>query len=439
MLSPQDNELLVHVGPGTAIGDLFRRFWTPLMLADELGTPDAPPVRVNVLGEKLVAFRDTAGAIGLLATYCPHRRANLAWGRNEEHGLRCIYHGWKFDTTGRCVDMPNCPEGENLKDRVTTVSYPVLERGGLVWAYLGPRELEPPFPNYECFDAPPSHRFIRKVIAKGNYLQMMEGDVDSSHVSFLHSRRDGKPLFGSRVHPNTFKDTMPRWFPQETDYGLMLAAQRDAGPDHYQWRVNQYLMPYITLIAAPPELPILNQVRVPVDDETSMLFRCFIHPERPLTAEEIAGYEGGIIVPEVDSVTFEMKENMANEYLVDREEQRTTTFTGIKSTVAQDLAVTQDQGGGWIADRSREYLVSSDRAIIMLRKRLLAPAKALQQGGRAVGTAGALVRGPAGRLHPAARRAARGGRPRTPPGRRSKLAPEGPPPGGVELSSFAPT
>ena len=284
MLSREDNELLVRVGPGTAMGNLFRRFWTPVMLASELGGPDSAPVRVDILGENLVAFRDSSGTIGLLDAYCRHRRANLFWGRNEEHGLRCVYHGWKFDVNGQCTDLPNCPEGDNLKERVTTQAYPTVERGGLIWAYLGPADRRPPFPNYEGFAVPASHRFMRKMIARGNYLQLMEGDVDSSHVSFLHSRVDNKRVPGTRANPNTFADKMPRWFPQETSYGLMLSAQRNAGPDHFQWRVNQYLMPYITLIAAPPGMPILHQVRVPVDDVTSMHFRCYVHPERPLNA-----------------------------------------------------------------------------------------------------------------------------------------------------------
>jgi phthalate 4,5-dioxygenase oxygenase subunit len=379
MLSREDNELLVRVGPGTAMGNLFRRFWTPVMLASELGGPDSAPVRVDILGETLVAFRDSSGTIGLLDAYCRHRRANLFWGRNEEHGLRCVYHGWKFDVNGRCTDLPNCPEGDNLKERVTTQAYPTVERGGLIWAYLGPAEHQPPFPNYEGFAVPASHRFMRKMIARGNYLQLMEGDVDSSHVSFLHSRVDNKPVPGTRANPNTFADKMPRWFPQETSYGLMLSAQRNAGPDHFQWRVNQYLMPYITLIAAPPGMPILHQVRVPVNDVTSMHFRCYVHPERPLTPEEIALFEGGVIIPEIAAGSFETVENMDNDYRIDRTEQSVHSYTGIKSIVAQDLAVTQDQGGP-IADRSRELLVSSDRAIIMLRKRLLTAAKALAQG-----------------------------------------------------------
>ncbi|MGA2395334.1 MAG: Rieske 2Fe-2S domain-containing protein [Candidatus Lustribacter sp.] len=379
MLSREDNELLVRVGPGTAMGEFFRRFWTPVMLAEELGGPDSAPVRVNVLGEKFVAFRDTAGTIGLLDAYCPHRRANMFWGRNEEAGLRCVYHGWKFDVDGRCTDLPNCPEGVTLKDRVRTRAFPTLERGGLIWAYFGPPDRKPEFPNYEGFHAPPSHRYIRKMISRGNYLQLMEGDVDSSHVGFLHRHIDDKLPPGSRVNPNTFRDSMPRWFTQETNYGLMLSAQRNAGPDHFQWRVNQFLMPSITLIASQPGMAILHQVRVPIDDETTLHFRCYINPDRPLTADELAVYNAGWLVPDTDPETFQTIENVDNDYLIDRDVQRTSTYTGIKSVVAQDLAVTQDQDG-LIADRSREYLVSSDRAIIVLRQRLLAAAKALQRG-----------------------------------------------------------
>jgi phthalate 4,5-dioxygenase oxygenase subunit len=380
MLSQADNELLVRTGPGTAMGELFRRFWAPVMLETELGGPDSAPVRVHVLGEKLVAFRDSTGEIGLLAAYCPHRRANLFWGRNEGRGLRCIYHGWKFDVSGQCFDMPNCPEGDTLKERVRTTSYPTLVRGGIVWAYMGPPDRLPEFPHIEAFHTPPANRFIQKVILRGNYLQLQEGDIDSSHVSFLHSALNNGPLPGSRTNPNTFQDKMPRWFPQDMPYGMMLSAQRNAGPDHYQWRVNQYLMPYCTLIAAPPGLPVLAQVRVPIDDENAILYRTFAHADRPLTEQELETLRGGVLFPEMIPGTFFAKETMENDYLVDREMQSTQTFSGIKSILAQDLAVTQDQGGGWIADRSREYLVSSDRAIILMRKRLLGAAKALQEG-----------------------------------------------------------
>jgi phthalate 4,5-dioxygenase oxygenase subunit len=381
MLTKADNELLVRIGPKTPMGELFRRFWTPIMLASEVGGPDAAPVRVRILGEDLVAFRDSHGKLGLLDAYCPHRRANLFWGRNEQDGLRCVYHGWKFDVTGACTDLPNCPEGPTLKNKVKTTSYPAMERGGLIWAFMGPIDLMPEFPAIEAFAVPDDHRSITKMITRGNYAQLQEGDIDSSHVSFLHSRQDGKPIPGGRVDATVFADKQPRWFTAETDYGLMLSAQRNAGEDTFHWRVNQYLMPYAVLIAAPPGGPVLTQVRVPIDDDHSMHFRVWSNADHPLNAEELAILNDGITVPEIVPGTFSTKEEYENDYLIERDDQQKASFTGIKSIVAQDLAVTQDQGGyGTIADRSREYLTSSDKAIIALRKRLLTSAKQLMQG-----------------------------------------------------------
>jgi phthalate 4,5-dioxygenase oxygenase subunit len=334
---------------------------------------------VNVLGENLVAFRDSNGKLGLLDAYCPHRRANLFWGRNEEAGLRCVYHGWKFDVTGQCVDLPNCPEGEVLKNKVRTTAYPALERGGIIWAYMGPPDKIPPFPDAEVFHAPATHRHAIKIKLRGNFAQMQEGDVDSSHVSFLHSSVDGAGLTGSRADANTFVDKSPRWFTLDTDYGMMLSAQRNAGPDAFQWRVNQWLMPFCTLIAAPPGVPILAQLRVPIDDEHSFLFRLIAAPDRALTADERAHYTDGVFVPDVIPGTDRTVENIDNDYLIDRTAQRERSFTGIRSIVAQDLAISEDQRGP-IADRSAELLTSSDRAIIALRKRLLTTVKNLAAG-----------------------------------------------------------
>ena len=243
--------------------------------------------------------------------------------------------------TGACTDLPNCPEGPALKNKVTTTAYPVLERGGLIWAYLGPSELIPEFPAIEAFAVPDDHRHITKMIALGNYAQLQEGDVDSSHVpAFLHSRQDGKPIPGGRVDATVFADRQPRWFTADTDYGLMLSAQRDAGDDAFHWRVNQYLMPYAVLIAAPPDTPVLTQVRVPIDDEHTMHFRVWSSADHPLTAAERAVIADGVTVPELVPGTFVTKEEYENDYLIDREDQRRASFTGIKSIVAQDLAVT---------------------------------------------------------------------------------------------------
>lgn len=379
MLSREDNELLVRVGPGTPMGNMFRRFWLPVALASEVGGPDSEPVKVEALGESFVLFRNTDGELGLLDAFCTHRRAHLFWGRNEQNGLRCVYHGWKFDKNGECVDVPNCPEGERIKKSVGTRAFPVMERGGMIWAYFGPKELQPKPPATEIFDAPDSHRFIRKMVIKGNWLQHMEGDVDSSHISFLHSGLTGA-LPGSAINPAAFEDKAPRWIIKQMDYGVRLAAQRNSGPDHYSWRINQWLFPFATLIASPQNWPFTANIRLPVDDETTIQFRVWTNPDQPLTEEQLKIANAGVIFPEMIPGTFEPKANKSNNYLIDREDQKLRTYTGIKAIPSQDLAVIQDQGYGHIADRSLEKLTSSDLAIIQIRKRLLDNVKALMDG-----------------------------------------------------------
>jgi phenylpropionate dioxygenase-like ring-hydroxylating dioxygenase large terminal subunit len=380
MMKREDNELLVRVGPGTAMGNLFRRFWLPVMLSSELSEPDGEPVRLRVLGEEFVAFRDTEGKVGILDAYCTHRRAHLIWGRNENCGLRCAYHGWKFDVDGNCVDLPNAPDGDRIKGNMKTRVYPVMQRGGMIWGYFGPAELKPEPPAAELFEVGDSHRHISKIVVEGNYLQFAEGDIDSSHVSFLHSSLDKSALPGSRVSAFAFQDTSPRWTIKPTDYGLMLAAQRNGGPDHFHWRVNQWLFPFATMVASPADAPFITNMRVPIDDENTIQFRIWTQVDRPLTAEDRANAAAGVIFPEMIPGTFTPVANKSNNYLIDREDQRKRTFTGIKAIPNQDLAVTQEQGPGWIADRSLEKLTSSDTAIVAMRKRLLDAAKALQEG-----------------------------------------------------------
>jgi len=382
MLSREENELLVRSGPETGMGQLLRRFWVPVMLAEELGEPDSPPVRVNVLGEKFVAFRDSQGRVGLLDAYCTHRRAGLYWGRNEEGGLRCVYHGWKFDVDGQCLEQPNIADDARFRAHSATRAFPVREMGGLIWAWFGAREDMPEPPATEMFNVPATHRYVSKMVVRGNWVQLLEGDIDSSHVSFLHSDpsliknlRDAGRSSGDHM----LADKSPRWVVRHTDYGLLLAAQRNAGPDEYFWRVNQWLMPFITMIAARPGTPNVAIARVPIDDEHTMIFRMFAHPERPLTADEYAYTQDGIFFPALIPGTFTPVENEGNEYLIDRARQKAGSYTGIHSFTAQDLAVAQDQGGA-ILDRTREKLTRADVAIVNMRKRLLDTAKALQQG-----------------------------------------------------------
>jgi hypothetical protein len=320
----------------------------------------------------------------LLDSRCPHRSANLFWGRNEESGLRCAYHGWKYDVTGACVDVPNAPEGESYKSKIQAfAAYPAVDRGGFIWAYMGPADQQPPAPDFEINRVPESHRYISKVLLRANWLQLMEGDFDSSHVSFLHSRVDKgqNPLNArQRMQGSMFSDTAPTWVFKDTDYGMMLGARRKGDDGGAYWRVNQWIMPAFTMIAARPGTPVHLQMRVPMDDHSSLFYRAIWHPTRPLTDAELRdAQEAGVNFPAIIPGTFLPKENMDNDYLIDRSLQRAVSFSGIKSIPAQDWAVTEDMGGP-IADRSIEHLVSADAAIISVRKRLIKTARDLQEG-----------------------------------------------------------
>lgn len=383
MLSAEENELLTKVGPGTPMGELARRFWTPILLAGELPAPDCDPVRVRILGEDLVAFRDTSGRIGLLDAWCQHRGADLFFGRNEHGGLRCVYHGWKYDADGACVDVPNAPEGAAFKDKIRARAYPAVERGGLVWAYLGPPDKLPDFPQMEWTRVPDNHRYISKMFLDCNYLQSLEADIDSSHLGFLHSFVESGTVIDGRtngIEDLTAADKAPAWSVADTSCGVMLTARRDAG-DSFYWRVNQWMLPFYTMIAARPGDTVLCQVKIPVDDERTIAFRVRWHADRPLTPGELSVYrDKGVLFPEMVPGTFITKENRRNDYLIDRASQRNYSFTGIKSIPAQDFAVTEVQHGGPVSDRTREHLVSSDTAIIQVRRRLLRSVRQTMEG-----------------------------------------------------------
>src|SRR5262249_38587343 len=227
MLSKAENEYLSRIGPGTPMGTLMRQYWLPAIRADELEV-DGAPLRVRLLGEDLIGFRTSAGSVGLIQNNCPHRGASLFFGRNEEAGLRCVYHGWKFDTSGACVDMPNEPAESDFKSKVKAVAYPTVDRGGVLWAYMGPTDAPHPAPpELEWTHVPESHRLVTKRIQFCNYLQNVEGEVDSSHVSFLHSRNVAANSAGIASDDPRFnlpnymaRDRAPRFFVLPTDYGV---------------------------------------------------------------------------------------------------------------------------------------------------------------------------------------------------------------------------
>ena len=209
MLTAANNEAITHTGPGTPMGEYLRRYWIPALCSRELAEPDGPPRRVRLLSEDLIAFRTTSGEVGLVQNACPHRGASLFFGRNEEEGLRCVYHGWKFDVTGRCVDMPSEPAESNFKTKVTARAYPTIERGGFVWAYMGPAELQPVLPEYGWTLVPDGHVLTSRRIQECNYLQAIEGGIDSAHVPFLHGVLDVEKQ-NSPTQRHLYADKAPR-------------------------------------------------------------------------------------------------------------------------------------------------------------------------------------------------------------------------------------
>jgi phthalate 4,5-dioxygenase oxygenase subunit len=387
MLTQVENELLAHVGPGTPMGNYLRSFWQPILLASELPSPDCAPVRVRILGEKLVAFKDSTGAIGLLDEVCPHRRVSLFWGRNEEAGLRCVYHGWKFDAAGNCVDMPSEPAEYEFKRRVQTTAYPAQEYGGLIWAYLGPPDQQAELPELEWARVPDDQRFISKRIQETNFLQGIEGGIDSSHVSFLHrgfrpGSESGKQ--DTRQAPTQqewmMRDTSPRFSVNRTDYGLLIGARRNADDGQYYWRITQFLLPAFQMIpgALDPDMPISGHIWVPIDDDHTWTYSMTWQPTRPFTQAELAEMQSGTGIHTPVDAKFYPLANAENDYLIDREAQRTNSFTGIKGINEQDQAMQESMGV--LVDRSLERLGTSDTAIIAMRRILLRGVQDLERG-----------------------------------------------------------
>ncbi len=383
MLAIERNELLTRVGPGTPVGELFRRYWLPALLAQELPEPDCAPVRVKLLGEPLIAFRDTQGRLGLVDEFCAHRGVSLWFGRNEECGIRCPYHGWKYDVTGQCVDLPSEPEESGMRKGIRLKSYPAIERAGVIWAYLGPADKQPDEPVYDWTLVPPAHRYVSKRLQESNYLQAMEGALDSIHSGFLHRysvaddpllKRDPESLAMLQG------DRHPKIMPTVSPAGMYVATRRDVGTDRYYWRVTQWLMPCFSFFPPYGDNPYGGHAFVPIDDERCWTFSVDYHPNRALTdAEREAAHSGkGIHVQRVEG-SFIPLANKRNDYLIDRAAQKAKkTFSGVLGVGVQDAAVQESMGP--IQDRSREHLVSSDNGIVKTRRRLMDAAGAVARG-----------------------------------------------------------
>lgn len=407
MLTKGQNELLTRVGPGTPMGNLMRRYWVPALLSWEVEEPDGPPATIKLLGEELVAFRDTTGKVGVVGARCPHRRAHLFWGRNEECGIRCTYHGWKFDVHGQCVDMPSEPAESNFMDRVRIPAYPTYEIAGMVFCYMGPPDKQPAPPLFQWTQVPPEQRALSKVWQECNWLQALEGGIDNVHSTFLHSGRPPGRAYDPSDPRNRGRNVSkaPRLEVVPTDYGYCYGAVLDMGEEGTNHvRGYHWIMPWNQIRATGGNS---GHLWVPMDDENTMVYNCSVvfddtpprngrggaglaeeGPEmRPWFRQARrhigAGNEFGVDV-DVDN-NFRSVRNQSNRYLIDRFLQKTETYTGITGLNTQDRAIQESMGP--IADRTLERLGTTDRAIVHARFALLKAIKTVQEGGDPPGVA----------------------------------------------------
>lgn len=377
MLSVEDNALLTQTGRGTPMGDLFRRFWIPALLSSELPTTGGPAVKVQLLGERLIAFRGGGGKIGLLESRCPHRHANLYWGRNEEDGLRCVYHGWKFGLDGACMDMPAEPADSSYKDRVKAVAYPTHEAGGIVWAYLGPQEVQPEFPDLEWTSMPADALYVTKRFQRCNYFQNVEGELDTAHVQFLHRELNKNHTFTPQKVFDQAEN--PEYTIAETPVGMLAIAQRGLPDGSNYWRITPFCMPSFTTVPTMPGNRYTFTAAVPIDDTSMWGFTVSWAADRPLTQDELEHDRSGMRLHVSTHPDFTPIANMDNDYLRDFDAMATENFTGIMGIRSQDLPVQEDQDGP-ICQRHEEHLGTTDRAIVAARRLLLRTAKALAKG-----------------------------------------------------------
>jgi phenylpropionate dioxygenase-like ring-hydroxylating dioxygenase large terminal subunit len=376
VLTKEQNELVTRTNAGTPMGELIRRHWIPALMSEEIPTPDCAPVQVRLLGEELVAFRDSNGRIGLLAEHCHHRGTSLFYGRNEDCGLRCVYHGWKYDVEGNVLDTPAEPDGSTFKDRLKTTAYPTHEVNGIIFAYMGPREQMPLFPNFEWAQVPADHCYVTKAYQECNYLQGLEGECDSSHLSWLHR------VFDLDRDQSLYQnDGAPAYETEETDFGLRLIASRDAGEGRRYVRISAYLFP--VAVAVPVGTRDGNgrldgfevHTYVPIDDTHSWRFDFGFKRSR------VVDQEKDVHRRKVIGANFRRIPNKENHYLIDREMQRTKNFTGLVDFLTHDSMATESMGS--LYDRSQEHLGLSDKAVIAVRRHMLDKVQQFQETGEA--------------------------------------------------------
>jgi phthalate 4,5-dioxygenase len=393
MLTSEQNELLCRVEKAAAMGQIMRRHWLPVCMAEEVTERDGAPVRGRLLGEDLVVFRDSQRRLGALDEHCPHRGASLAFGRNEECGLRCLYHGWKFDVEGNVVEMPSEPAGTAERLKRKHRSYPVCEGGGFIWIWMGPaeamREFEPP----AWAPTPDTRTSIVKMHAACNWAQVLEGSIDSAHSSSLHSTNmpsaeveGAKAKDGAWLRPST--DKAPRLEFEATSYGFRYAAIRKPmrNPERDQYvRTTLFIAPFTVLIP-PNDRYNLAQMLVPIDDVNAMFYWIAWHPDpnKGIDQDEWREFCAATVGVDLDE-NYRKVRNLENRYLQDREAMKRGDFTGIKGIPTQDMAMWESMGP--ITDRSRDHPGTSDLAVAQFRRIMVGAAKSFHDGGPAIGTA----------------------------------------------------
>jgi phthalate 4,5-dioxygenase oxygenase subunit len=389
MLTGEENYLLTRVGRGTPMGETMRRYWMPALLSFELPEPDCTPVRFKILGESLVAFRDTSGCVGVLAELCPHRGASLWLGRNEGNGIRCVYHGWKFDVNGQCVDMMNEPPQFNFANKVKATAYPTEEFGGIIWTYMGPGDSKPASPKFEWTQVAKSHRYVTKVWEECNWLQALEGGIDTSHAPIMHRALRAETA-GQGIDPASafVRGKAPSLEIEYTDYGYRYFGIRDMPEGGKYVRGYHFIMPFTQLRPNGPKPIVDGHFWVPIDDYNVMVYNFgYTFGEEPLTHEESYGRNAGNnFGTDVDVENeFRSVNNKANNWNIDRAAQKMDTFTGIPGINTQDRAVQESMGP--IMDRTLEHLGAADKAIISTRRLLEQAVRSVRDGADPIGVA----------------------------------------------------
>lgn len=380
MLSHEENMRLTQVGPGTPMGTFLRRYWIPAAVSEEIPEAGGAPARVRLLGERLVVFRGPDGSVGLVEEFCPHRGASLAYARNEESGLRCLYHGWKICGDGRVLETPPEPSDSNFARKLRHTAYKVREAGGIVWTYMGPADLEPPFPRFPWLDLPDNQLQVVKLFQDTNFLQGVEGDLDPAHPNYLHrdfaaTDDESWKQAGWQSIVTMMNDGAPEIICEETPYLMRVGAiRKTADPKVNYVRRTEWVAPFYSYIATGPDESRLFKAWHPIDDVSCFTFYIHFDPSKPVDKEaNHRNWNHQTFPPD-----FKTEHSLANMHLQDRDAMARVNFSGVPGAAIQDRAVQESMGP--VYDRTKEHLGTSDKAVIFYRRLLLRKIAEMEQG-----------------------------------------------------------